>query len=105
MNTLVTPFMMPSDSGKHLAFHHDNYKHASLLIELNDDYTGGEIVYLTKDGPIVVDRSLGTGVMHGSDIVHGVVSHGSAARYVLHVEAEVYGKQDSTLDLAALLSE
>ena len=75
----------------------------SLLV-LNEDYTGGEIVYLTGNGPMVVERSLGTGVAHGSDIVHGVASHDHAARYVLHVYADTHGKQHSLLDMDSLLT-
>lgn len=87
--TRVRGRRMPADPTKHLAYHHDTKKHATLLIELSEEYTGGEIVYLTNEGPVIVERFLGTGVIHGSDIVHGVFNQDGGARYVLHVFSDM----------------
>lgn len=94
----------PPDETKHLDYHHDTQKHASLLIELNNDYIGGEIVYLTDSGPIVQERFLGTGVIHGSEIVHGVLNHAGAVRYVFQVFSDVFFPGPAELDLGMLLA-
>ena len=70
--------------GKSIKFHTDeSYK--TLQVPLNDqsEYTGGRLVFVTKDGAFVPIRNAGTYTKHRNDIAHGVTRLESGVRYGL----------------------
>jgi len=102
--TRVRGMFSPPDSEKHLGYHHDTDKHGTLLIELNDEYTGAELVYLTANGPTILKRSKGSGVVHGSDIVHAVTSQHDGDRFFLFIYSDMNYEGLKSMDIDTLLS-
>ncbi len=51
----------------------------------DDEFEGGNLVYLTEAGPIVTQRRANTVFIHDNRIVHGVSTMTSGVRYSLYV--------------------
>ena len=72
------------EHGNVIKFHTDkSYK--TLQVPLNDEseYTGGRLIYVTKDGAFVPSRDAGSYTKHANDIAHGVTRLESGVRYGL----------------------
>jgi len=72
-----------ANNGLCINFHTD-YSVKTLQLALNDNFTGGELIYLTDAGSVEVpSRTQGTVTVHNNMIVHGVTSFLSGIRYSL----------------------
>jgi hypothetical protein len=72
-----------ANNGLCINFHTD-YFAKTLQLALNDNFTGGELVYLTDAGSVdMLNRKQGTVTVHNNRIVHGVTRFTSGTRYSL----------------------
>ena len=57
----------------HFVPFHTDHSRRTMQIPLNDDYDGGDLVFVTgKEGVRVPDRPAGSFTIHTSNVVHGV---------------------------------
>jgi len=68
--------------GKHINFHVD-VATVTLQVPLNNDFRGGNLVYVNAEGIQIPVRPAGSCTIHGCDIVHGVTELLSGVRYSL----------------------
>ena len=68
--------------GKFVPFHTD-YSLKTMQVALNDDFTGGELVFATGEGFLVPVRPAGTAMVHTSRQLHGVAKLEAGVRYGL----------------------
>jgi large subunit ribosomal protein L40e len=61
---------------KFVRFHTDDASFQTMQITLNshDEYKGGDLVFLTKNGIVTPERNIGCATIHDWDIAHGVTS-------------------------------
>ena len=81
-----------SATGQCINFHTD-HSLRTLQVSLNDDFEGGELIYLTDEGTVhIPKRPAGTATVHDNSIVHGVGVLRSGIRYGLFL---IQGFSDS----------
>jgi hypothetical protein len=70
---------------KMMNFHLDTFSYKTLQLVLNDEqeYVGGRLVYATQGKLIIPERRKGTVTVHDNRIVHGVTQLKSGVRYGL----------------------
>jgi len=74
--------------GKCINFHTD-FSLRTMQVPLNENFIGGELVFLTEDGEIVKpQRPSGSATIHDCSIVHGVTCFRSGVRYALFLLQE-----------------
>ena len=66
-------------------YHHCTITVPPLQIPLNEEasYSGGKVVYATRDGLVSPQRKAGSATIHDHTAVHGVSQHTSGIRYGL----------------------
>ena len=81
----------------HIGWHCDgDYATQTVQYTLNQNYTGGNLCYYTKNGLFHQKRSEGTVTVHDRDILHAVTKLHSGVRYALFVvdHANGLGEKD-----------
>eukprot|EP00466_Bigelowiella_natans_P012142 jgi/Bigna1/85969/estExt_fgenesh1_pg.C_70142 len=68
--------------GKHINFHTD-VSRATMQVALNEEYSGGRLVFATERGFEIPLRRAGTATIHDNRIVHGVTQLRGGIRYGL----------------------
>jgi len=69
------------DQDRHIQYHIDGDS-SVMHVWLNDDADGGNLFYLDQNGMTKIEVTMGTGVFHSDNIVHGVSSF-TGTRYIL----------------------
>ncbi len=62
---------------------HTDYSRKTMQVALNDDFTGGQLVFATGEGFFVPPRPAGTATVHKSQQVHGVAKLEADIRFGL----------------------
>ena len=69
--------------GDKVSPYHTDGEAISLVLLLNDDYEGGDVLHLTPSGAQRTKSYPGTATAHGPDIVHGITPNLKAPKYML----------------------
>jgi len=72
-----------ANSDHHVPYHVEDDRYIMILaLNGNEEYSGGELIYLDRDGPKEAVRTPGKAIVHGPGDIHGVAPH-NGTRYTL----------------------
>ena len=78
-----TSELQASNETRHCIPFHLDYSERTMQVPLNDNYSGGRLVFATDGQLWAPPRTAGCATLHGNDIVHGVSPLTSGVRYSL----------------------
>lgn len=78
----------PPEGEYYIPYHIDEY--LTMEVILNEDFEGGEVIHLNKDGAHKTGAYTGTAYSHGMDIAHGVAANTGGPKYMLIVKHHPY---------------